>query len=179
MWPSCREDETRWYGQVREITGLNSKDNQSVVWTLSGLFGLKHREPRFWATAAWLEWYTNYCLVLPGRRGQRDDESLQQPSDIWEGIFASKEEEEERQQDKAVHKQTRQDSDEVHAQLLSQVGRVVHIKDLPCHKEHNAKGEVPEGKEGRHNFVVMLLLPIDLHLGLIVMPTVSFVWSHF
>lgn len=115
------------------------------------LFGLRQR---LWATTAWLN-DTRLRLVLPGRRGQRDDESLQQPSDIREGIFASKEEEEERQQDKAVHKQTRQDSDEVHAQLLSQVGRVMHVKDLPCHQEHNAKGEVPEEKEGRQDYVVM------------------------
>lgn len=54
-----------------------------------------------------------------------------------------------------MHKQTRQDSDEVHAQLLSQVGRVVHVEDLPCHEEHNAKGEVPEEKEGRQDHVVM------------------------
>lgn len=42
-----------------------------------------------------------------------------------------------------MHKQTRHDRDEVHAQLLSQVGWVMHVQDLPCHKEHNAKGEVP------------------------------------
>lgn len=79
----------------------------------------------------------------PGWCGQRDDESLQQPSDVGEGVLPSEEVEEERQQDEAVHKQAGQDRDEVHAQLLSQVSRIVHVQDLPRHQEHDTKGEVP------------------------------------
>lgn len=88
--------------------------------------------------------------LLPGWGGQCDDESLQKSSDKGERVFASEEVVEERQQDEAVHKQTGQDRDEVHAQHLSQVGRVVHVQDFSCHKEHNAKGEVPtRGGEDR------------------------------
>lgn len=85
----------------------------------------------------------NPSVVLPGRRGQGNDESLQKPPDITEGVFACEEIVEERQQDETMHKQTRQHGDEVHAQLLSKVGWVVHIQDLPRHQEHNAEGEVP------------------------------------
>lgn len=82
-------------------------------------------------------------ILAPGRSRQSNDEGLQQASDVRKGVFAGKEEVEERQQDEAMHKQTSQDGDEVHAQFLSQVGWVVHVQDLPCDQEHYAKGEVP------------------------------------
>lgn len=94
-----------------------------------------------WQTG--LPQWKKILFLLPWWGGQCNDKSLQQPSDVCEGVFASEEKVEERQQDEAVHKQTRQDRDEVHAQLFSKVGRVVHIQDLPCHQEHNAEGEVP------------------------------------
>lgn len=80
---------------------------------------------------------------IPRWRGQCDDKSLQQTTDIREGVFSSEEEEEERQQDEAVHKQTRQDRDEVHAQFLSQVSRVMHVQNFSGHEEHNSKRKIP------------------------------------
>lgn len=65
--------------------------------------------------------------LVPGRRGQGDDQSLQQPSDVGKGILAGEEVEEEWQQDQAVHEQARQDRDEVHAQLLAQVCWIMHV----------------------------------------------------
>lgn len=49
-----------------------------------------------------------------------------------------------------MHEQAGQDRDEVHAQFLSQVSRVVHVQDLSCHQEHNPEGEVPaQFQDGR------------------------------
>lgn len=45
-----------------------------------------------------------------------------------------------------MHEETTQDSDEVHAQLLPQMGWVVHVQDLSCHQEHNAEGKIPSKK---------------------------------
>lgn len=85
--------------------------------------------------------------LVPGWCCQRDYESLQQPSDVGEGVLPSEEVEEERQQDQAVHEQAWQDRDEVHAQLLSQVSRIMHVQDLSRHQEHDTKGEVPAQKK--------------------------------
>ena len=84
-----------------------------------------------------------FRFFLPWWGGQSNDKSLQQSSDIREGVFASEAEVEEWQQDEAVHEQTRQDCDEVHAKFFPKVSRVMHIQDFPCYQEHKAKGEVP------------------------------------
>lgn len=87
-------------------------------------------------------------LNLPGGRGQRDEQGLQDAADIDDRALLGDEEVEGGQDDEAVQHQSHDHCDGIEAQLLTHGRGVVHFQDLSCHQEHDAKGEVPEQEVG-------------------------------
>lgn len=88
------------------------------------------------------DWFF-FFLLLPGGRGQGDEQSLQNASDINDGALLSDEEVHGWEDEEAVKHQAHYNRNGVKTQLLSHGWGVVHLQDLTSNQKHNPEGEVP------------------------------------
>ncbi len=84
-----------------------------------------------------------FVCVVPGGRGQWDEQGLQDSSDVDDGALLGDEEVHAGQDEETVQNEAHHHSDGVKAQLLPHRGRVAHLQDLTGHQKHDAEREVP------------------------------------
>lgn len=87
--------------------------------------------------------YTDCTGLWPGGGSQGDHHSLQQPTDVGEGVLPGEDEVEEREEDESVDEEASEYGDTIPAQLLPQCARVLHVQDIPRYQEDDYERKVP------------------------------------